>query len=331
MKEVTLGDIAKLAGCSKNTVSLALRGSSRISAKRREEIEKIALSLGYVPHLSARHLSGKRSGYIGVYTVALKDAVRTTLTNRLISGFHGTGLHPILGLEDTSWQSWEESKWILAFRAMRVEAIVILGEVHGFTLPPPPRPVPLVLVHCQPDPSFQCDYIGLDRREAASLGREHLRMTNRKRLIVFGDKNSYFSKGGMGQISAQGRDSSDLTAVHHDLPYVGIQEMSELAFDFYIAHRGEFDSALFQDAGVAAGFINLSVEAGIKIPDEIAIIAYDFYPQAHLLKVSLTTIEQPISELAERAIEMILKRVQRPNTPWMHEVLPHTLNLRDSC
>jgi DNA-binding LacI/PurR family transcriptional regulator len=330
MKEVTLGDIADIAGCSKNTVSLALRGSDRISAKRREDIEEIALSLGYVPHLSARHLSGKRSGYVGVYTKTLHDAVRSTLINNILTGFRDTGLHPILGLGDSPDQKWEQSSWIQSFRAMRAEAIALVGEVRDFELTPSRQSTPYVLIHCQPDESLPYDYVGLDRSEASNLGRQHFFATGRRNLVIFGDSSSPFCEITRSEKTIPALDPKQFKITARNLVVSNLEEMSKTCLSYYLKHRGKFDAALFQDSGVAAGFINLAFEAGIPIPDEIAVVGYDCYPQAHLLKVSLSTIEQPLDELSQRAIELILKRVHRPDAPLTHEVLPHRLFRRGS-
>lgn len=313
MKDVTLGDIALIAKCSKNTVSLALRGSSRISDARRQEIEKIALDLGYVPNLSARQLSAKRTGYIGIYTKALIDAVRTTLINDLITGFHGTGNHPILGLGDSPDQEWQESNWIQAFRAMRVEAIVLVAEITEAPGSITTGGVPTVLVHCQPDDRLQCDYIGLDRAEAAALGLDRLMSTGRRSIAVYGSEGSTFTehcKNGTGAEVYTAKES---------------EPSSQEYYAHFAANRKKYDAALFQDSEIAARFIARAMDDGVSIPDDLAVVAYDYYPHAQLLRVPLTTIEQPIHNLAERAIRMILNRVQNPNSPWVHEVLPHRL------
>ena len=326
MKDVTLGDIARVAKCSKNTVSLALRGSSRISDTRREEISKISRAMGYVPNLSARHLSAKRTGYIGIYTKALNDAVRTTLVNHLISGFHGTGLHPILGLGDSPDQNWQEANWIQAFRAMRVEAIVLVAETAERLSSTIPATVPTVLVHCQPNDELQCDFIGLDRGEAARLGLTHICASGRTSVVVFGSTGSTFTES----CKLWPRRPTGCEIECCTIPVTTSTEMAEQYFRYYTGRRDSIDSALFQDSAVAASFLNIAVSSGVAIPHDLAVVSYDFYPQADLLKVGLTTIEQPVTELAARAIQMILNRVQRPKSPWIHEVLPHNLALRDS-
>ena len=324
MKEATIKDIAEVAGCSKNTVSLALRGSSRISPARRDEIEAIALSLGYVANLSARHLSAKQSPFIGIFTQTIRDAVRMTLIDKLITGFHGTGLHPIFGLGDSAEQQWQHSPWIEAYRAMRVQAIVLVGEAPGLKLHPGPRKVPMVLVHCQPDEHLECDYIGLDRAEAAFLGKNRLEEHGRRSIVVFGSRGSTFTQS----VAESGTPSCSVSICCVDIGEP--KAMAGECFSHFLSQRGVYDGALFQDSGVAAEFLNMAVLKGIPIPEELAIVAYDYYPQADLLKVGLSTIEQPLDELAERAIEIIVRRAHHPEAPWVHETLPHRLALRES-
>ena len=324
MKNVTIGDIANLAGCSKNTVSLALRGSRRISAKRREHIEEIARSLGYVPHMAARHLSVKRSGYLGIYTRTLGDYVRTALVSKIITGFHGTGMHPILGLGDSPDQIWRDAEWIQTFRAMRAEAIVLVSEYTDEHLLEVESEIPVVMIHCQPQPHLKCDYVGLDRIEASTMGCDHLLSLGRQKILLCGKPGSFFAKG------CTDRDKYKKHITLHDTKAITNSEMAANSFAFYRANSKRFDGALFQDSGVAAEFINHAVSAGVSIPRDLSIIAYDCYPQADLLKVGLSTIEQPLASLAEKGIETILKRVRRPHGSQLREVLPHHLVIRES-
>ena len=324
MKNVTIGDIANLAGCSKNTVSLALRGSRRISSKRREHIEEIARSLGYVPHMAARHLSAKRSGYLGIYTRTLGDFVRTTLVSKIITGFHGTGMHPILGLGDSADQIWSDAEWIQTFRAMRVEAIVLVSEYTDDRLLAVESEIPVIMIHCQPQPHLKCDYVGLDRLEASAMGCDHLLSLGRQKILLCGKPGSFFAKG------CTESEQYKRYITLHDTEGIANSDMAAASFAFYSANSKRFDGALFQDSGVAAEFIDLAVSTGVSIPGDLSIIAYDCYPQAGLLKVGLSTIEQPLASLAKKGIETILKRVRQPNADQLRDVLPHHLAIRES-
>ena len=66
VKAVTVKDVAKAAGVSQAAVSMALRGSKEISAKRIEQIQKIAQKLNYYPQAAGQLLRSKRKNQIGV-------------------------------------------------------------------------------------------------------------------------------------------------------------------------------------------------------------------------------------------------------------------------
>ena len=87
VRRVTLRHIAAQAGCCVNTASLALRGSTRISAPLRKRILGIARELGYVPSLTARKLRSRRSGLIGVFALGLYDDERTAMVNQAYSSW----------------------------------------------------------------------------------------------------------------------------------------------------------------------------------------------------------------------------------------------------
>ena len=70
---MTLKDIARRVQCSQNSVSLALRDSSRISPALRRRIQEVAEAEKYVPDFAARKLRTNRSGLIGIYTQNLME------------------------------------------------------------------------------------------------------------------------------------------------------------------------------------------------------------------------------------------------------------------
>ena len=170
---VRQSDIALRAGCSKNTVSLALRGSEQISPARREQIERLAKTMGYVPDHAARNLRTRKSGMVGVYIRGLYEPAWTDLVNRLIVGLHGEGIRPVLGLGGSPDAAWGTSPWVQTFQELNVEAVLVLAEPVD-DIQDLPGHKPVVLVGCQPNDSLPSDYVAIDRMQAARLGTEYL-------------------------------------------------------------------------------------------------------------------------------------------------------------
>ncbi|MCK5878941.1 MAG: LacI family DNA-binding transcriptional regulator, partial [Holophagae bacterium] len=135
-KVPTLQDIADQIGCARNTVSLALRGSKRISFKMRHQIELVSAQVGYVPNLAARNLKTQRSGLIGIYVESATDDVRVRLLNSLVNELHTTHYKPILGIANSpTEEKWHTAPWIQSFLALNVEALVVVKGLYEIDQP----------------------------------------------------------------------------------------------------------------------------------------------------------------------------------------------------
>lgn len=323
-KTITLKDIAEQSGCSKNTVSLALRNSKRISEATRKQIHRIAKKLGYIPNLAGRNLRTRRSGIIGVYTRSLYDAVRTELINNLLAGLHTAGCRPVLGLGDEHSGPWHSSPWMQTFKEFNVEAMVIVAETVG-RLPKWPRRIPTILVGGQPDESLPCDCLALDRKAAAKLGIKHLISRGHKKILVACNEKSVFAQGCFEAVKNAGLKSYN---VFVNYPYSEEQQVT--LFSRLTQQRDRPTAIIFGDSPLAAESMHRLQQNGMKIPRDIAVVGYDYFPWAEMLKIPLTTIEQPISKLAAEAVNMVKVRLAEPEAPLMHTILPHKLIIRKS-
>ncbi len=325
-KRFKLADIARKAGCSVNTVSLALRNSRRISEDLRKKIHSIAEQFLYTPNYAARNLRVRRSGIIGVYTHILNDAVRTELINHFLDELHTAEYRPVLGLGQGFTQGpWYTSPWMQTFRELRVEALVVLwGTVAE--LPEWTKSIPIILVGCEPDETLPCDYLALDRKQAGNLGTEHLISRGHREILVGTNVSTNFGKGCVKALSANRGKPYEPS---WDFPTTDLTQAQQ--YGFQLASRKTFPSAaIFGDSGIAASFMRGVLDAGKKVPRDIAVVGYDYFPWAPMLAVPLTTVEQPIETMASAAVELIRKRLAEPEAPPVHIIQPHRLVIRES-
>ncbi len=92
----TINDVAALAGVSKSLVSLAMRGSERVSPESRAAILDAANTLGYRPNAAARSLADRRSHTIGVVVQDLLNPIYAEIIDGLQSEVRGHGYHTML-------------------------------------------------------------------------------------------------------------------------------------------------------------------------------------------------------------------------------------------
>lgn len=316
----TMAKIAIQAGCSKNTVSLALRDSPRVSAQTRRRVQAIAKQVGYVPVHAAVQLTTQRSGMVGLYTRSLGDSVRTEMANRLIARIHSAGYQPVLGLGDGIESRWQESPWMNSFRALRVEALVILIDRVG-DLPSWFGEVPTIFAGCHPPRIRECDYVALDRTEAARLGIDHLVDQGCRSVAVVAPRGHEFGGGARRRLAQRGVAALDIP-IHDQTPDEAVAIARQLR-----KASSPPDGVIVSDAGFAAAFLR-----GIGTPRRVRmrVIAYDFFPWADDLRTPLSTVEQPIARLADAAMELVQRRLDDPGASFRHIKLRHSLAIRRS-
>jgi LacI family xylobiose transport system transcriptional regulator len=82
---------------------------------------------------------------------------------------------------------------------------------------------------------------------------------------------------------------------------------------------------------MAAGAIRALAERGISVPDEVSVIGFDDAPLAEMISPSLTTMRQPLQDMAQAAMALLLGRITEANgVPPTRRVLPTSLVVRES-
>ena len=82
---------------------------------------------------------------------------------------------------------------------------------------------------------------------------------------------------------------------------------------------------------LAIGVIQAAYEKGIRIPEDLSLMGFDNITFSALPPISLTTVNQPKLELAVSAMDMLLNRIKRPETPHTKTILSPSLVIRNSC
>lgn len=316
---ITLQDIAEATGYSKNTVSLGMRNSERLPDSTIKLIQKTAEQLGYKPNLTARNLTTGKSGLIGVYASSLHDAVRTELVNGLITELRSAQYSPVLGLGEGHSGSWHTSAWVKTLKDLSVEAMVVVREFLT-EIPAEIADTPVIVLGCQPHPSLKCDYAALDRAEAASRGIKYLTDHGHRNIFIYAGRNSHFETGCVNEASKRNAKwfipDWDISTSKASL-----QKLLE-----YVTHnKKSFSAIIFGDSPTAVEFLTLLSDRGVRVPEDMAIISYDYLPYARHLKVPLTTITQPIENLVSMAVFLVQNRLEKPGSKYIHRTLKHKI------
>lgn len=328
-RPVTQADIAQVAGCSQNTVALALRQSPRISAARRREIARIAERLGYRANVAARSLRRGRTGLIGLFTGQL-DFVRLRYARQMLAQLHTTEYKPILGTDDTVCEPWYDATWIQTLRELQVEALVSFAWHDKARLPAWHKQVPVIFSGFSTPMPPHCDCINMDRRGAGRMATEYLLSRGTRKVeMVTANPAAIANDGYHDAMRAAGL--RPVVFLRQDNRETEEELARRYLHRLKARKRAEPLGVFAISSPMAAWLCNAARDSGLRVPQDLAVVGYDYMEWADRLAVPLTIVEQPIDELVQETVKAVRARLADPEAEHVRMTLPFRLVQRVSA
>ena len=337
-RAVGLREVAELAGVSMRTVSNVVRGTGRASASTRARVLEAVEELGYRPNPAAR---GLRTGRSGVLSLAVPDLSMPYFAELADIMMREAALHGCTVLvECTEGRAETELRIALGQGDRLVDGVILspLALDQEAVAEAGAHP-PLVLlgerVHDLP-----CTHVMIDNERAAREATEHLLALGRRRIAVIGRQQSPHADtsrvrmaGYRSALEAAGHDFDDALA-----PETGWYGRADGAATMNVllglgAARRPDAVFCFADA-LAEGAMHAVREAGLRIPEDIAVVGFDDLDQARYAAPPLTTVAPDKQELARLAVNALLDRIElgtaEPPGPTTVRYARHRLIVRRS-
>jgi LacI family transcriptional regulator len=309
---ITIKDVAREASVSVATVSRALNGHHNVAPDVRRVVLETAQRLRYQPHAAARSLSSRSTQTIGVVLPDLYGE----FFSELIRGIDGVARARRKHLLVSSYHGAQEEQGA-ALRAMRgrVDGLVVLSPYAsqpGFLIDNLPTGLPAVLINTHlPDEAYPV--LNIDNHGGAVAMMRH--------LVVAGHRRIAFIAGPEDNFDAAERLRGYRDALAELLP-----EAQALAGNFDEASGREAGTALLKssprpDAVFAAndmmalGCLFALNEAGLRVPEDMALAGFDDVPVARFVHPTLTTMRISIAELGANALQRLLQDIDAKGEP----------------
>lgn len=330
---VTVHDVARVAGVSSMTVSRVVNGT-KVRPPLKDKVEAAIEQLGYVPNLAAR---AARAGSIRI-GVLFSNPRSSNLGDFLMGAFDRAGI-------DGSQLVVEP----VAAHPSGVDAVrkVIRMGVDGIVLPPPLcdsleildllwQSGICALSFATADPRSHSPSVRIDDFEGARTMTRH--------LISLGHRDIGYIRGDPRHSPALRREEG----FRAEMASAGIAVNPKNVVDGDFSYRSGFEAAarlLDQKDGrptaifasnddMAAGVAAMALGRGVRIPAELSVAGFDDTPIASLMWPQLTTIRQPLKEMAGKAVELVGEAIRANRAGGVesvaHEVLPFSLQTRES-
>ncbi|NKJ45117.1 LacI family DNA-binding transcriptional regulator [Novosphingobium sp. SG720] len=333
---VTVHDVARVAGVSSMTVSRVVNGT-KVREELRAKVEAAIQELNYVPNLAAR---AARSGAFRI-GVLFSNPQSSNLGSFLMGAFGQSGrdgsqldIEPIAGHDDP------------------IDAVrVLLGRgVDGMILPPPLcdslealdllwQAKVAAVSFATADPRSHSSAVLIDDFEGARALTNH--------LIELGHRDIAFIRGNPRHSPAMRREEGFRAAMAQaglpirpgwlregDFTYRSGLDAGQALLECPPEER---PTAIFaSNDDMAAAVTAMALGQGIRVPAELSVAGFDDTPIASLLWPQLTTVHQPIADMAAMAVEIVADTLrQRRNagsddSAVRHHVAPFELKVRGS-
>jgi len=298
MKSATIRDVADAAGVSVATVSRVYNGIDAVAEPTRARVVAATAALDYVPHSGARSLSTRRTDTIGVILPDLHGEFFSELIRGIDLATRARGLHLLLS---HSHGDPVEAMTVLRAMRTRVDAIVVMSPYadEGVLAALGGR-TPLVLLGSGGDAGGHPRF-AIDNHAGAFAMTGHLLGAGYRRIA--------FVSGPADNIEAAQRLAGyrDALAAHGGVPeQVAQGDFSEQsgARAAGLLLEGPRPDAIFAGNDMmAVGCLQALREAGLRVPDDIALAGFDDIPISRFLDPPLTTVGVPIAELGRQAVE----------------------------
>jgi DNA-binding LacI/PurR family transcriptional regulator len=309
----TLRDVADVAGVSFKTVSNVINGHPHVRPSTREKVERAIAQLGYKPNLSARSLRSGRTGAIALAVPELNLSYFAELASFVIEAAEQAGLVTLV--EQTGGDRSRELALIRSPRLRRTDGLILspLG-IHQEDADALDVSFPLVLLG-EPTFGWPNDHVTMRNVEAARAATEYLIESGRRRIAVIGEYESEVI--GSARLRLRGyREALEAHGIEYDERIVaratlwhradGARAMHEL-----LKRGAPFDAVFGFNDTLALGAMRVLQEAGLRVPEDVAVLGFDDLDEAAYSIPSLTTIDPGREWIARTAVETLLERLGR--------------------
>ncbi|MGY4398145.1 DNA-binding LacI/PurR family transcriptional regulator [Sphingomonas sp. UYAg733] len=333
-EKTTSFDIAALAGVSQPTVSRALRGDRTVSEATRKRIEAIAQQLHYKVDKNASSLRRGQSNTLALlfFEDPLPDG---SFINPFFLSMLGSILRTCAARSYDLLTSFQQlsSDWHVDFEDSRkADGIILLGygdyEIYRSRLEQLVSQGTHFVRWGSVDPDAQGTTIGCDNVAGGRDAGRHLLGLGRRRIAFIGDASGHYP-----EFHGRYRGLCAALAEAGLRPDPGLQvdaltiEQSGYEAAHRLIGRGiGFDAIFAASDMIAIGAMRALQEAGMSVPEQVAIVGFDDIPAASLSHPPLTTIAQDYGRAGEMLVDALIRQIA--NEPSDTTLLPPRLIVR---
>ena len=317
---VTLKDVADRAGVSRSAVSRTFTDGASVSAKTRIKVENAAIALGYAPNALASSLTTGRTKLIGLIVNNFQNPLILEVFDLFTRGLQDRGLRPLLvNLSDAT----DPAASLRMLRQYSVDGVIVASSTLPSSFAEAFKSAGLPVVHAFGRASRSPDVhvVGIDNIACGRMAAEALVQRGYARVAFLG--------GPRDATSTEDRAAGFLGALAA-CPDIAVSVSYASAYTFD-AGRAEMQRLLAAppaqayfcgDDLLAVGAMTALQDAGLSVPGEVGLIGLNDMEMARWQNIALTTIHQPVAQIIDAAIELVVTTIETPDRPPESHLFP---------
>lgn len=326
---MSIQKIARLAGVSVATVSRVLNNSDTVKEKNREKVLRVIRESNYKPNLLARQLRTARSSMILVMVSDISNPFCADVVKGIEEQAEKHVYHILLCNSGSDIERSRSSLQLLAGKI--VDGIITMDAFSK---------LPELAQLIGETPWVQCaEYadagniscVGINDIAASEQVVQHLLENGRQRIALINHDLSYkyAQLRQQGYLNALQREQCDWQAIAYasELDFrAGKEAMSTL-----LQNETPPDAVFAVSDTLAAGAMAAITQAGLRVPEDIAVVGFDNTELAEMITPPLTTIAQPSRDIGRKAFSLLMAKIEQPDSAAERIILDWELVVRSSA
>lgn len=336
-RSMKLSDIARLAGVSRSTVSRVVNDDPRVSDDVRERVKRTVSEVGYQPNAAARALASRRTGIIGMvipedFATVHSDPWFPPLIQASLDAAKARGISVMLlmeSVEDTASVRRLMQRFV---RARTVDGLLLSNSLGADKLVPQLQEIgfPYILVG-RPVVAGR-NFVDVKNRSSSAAITRHMLQHGRTRPAMINGPDDVIPAldRRLGFEDALREAEYDPATV----PVIPVQFSRPGAFAaaLELLSRVDRPDCIFAASdAIAISVIEAASRLDIHVPEDLAVVGFDDIMPERNERLGLTTVRQPVREMAAEAVRLLDDLIQNRALPPLEVWLEPTLSLRHSC
>ena len=336
----TMDQVAEAAGVSRATVSRVINGAPSVDAKIREMVQRAIAETGYVPNVAARSLVTRRSNSVALVISEPDRPDNNSFLNRIftdpyfgrITAGATSALRPHdIHLVVIPTDSTDHHQVVRYLRQGHVDGVLLISsheqdplprQVHDLGIP--------AVVSARPTSPIAVSYVDVDQRLGAQLAAERLLTRGCRQLATISGPLDIPS--GLDRLDGYRsylatRGFSSVPMIEGDFTRAG----GESAARRLLAENPGIDGLFVANDLMAEGALRAVQDLGRRVPDDIAVVGFDDSSAALDCRPLLTTVRQPVEEMAAEMAEVLLAQIASPGRLSRSVTFQPTLVIRETA